>query len=56
MCNDCQDLVQKAVSFNDLAVASVKRNYHRIHFCNINKDEAINKMNNTNLKEKSRLL
>ena len=32
VCNGCHDLIQKAVSFNDPAIASVKGNDYRIHF------------------------
>lgn len=32
VCDDCHDLVQKSMNFNDLAVISVKGNNYRIHF------------------------
>ena len=41
ICNGCHDLLQNAMSFNDVAIASVKGNYYRIHFRYISKDEAI---------------
>ena len=39
-----------------LQVFFVKGNDYRIHFWYMNKDEALNRMNNTNLREESRLL
>ena len=44
----CHNLIQKAISFNEVAFVSVKGYDNRIHFCYITKDEAINIMNNTN--------
>ena len=41
VCNGCHDLIQKAMSFNDNAVVSVKRNDCRINFWYMNKNEAI---------------
>ena len=32
LCNGCHDLMQKAVSFNNVAIVSIKGNYYRIHF------------------------
>ena len=32
LCNGCQDLMEKAVNFNDVAIVSTKRNDYRIHF------------------------
>ena len=32
LCNGCQDLMQNAMSFNDVAIAYVKGNTYRIHF------------------------
>ena len=31
LCNDCDDLMMKATSFNDVAIVSVKGNDYRIH-------------------------
>ena len=42
VCNGCHDLMQKAKSFNDVAIVSVKGNDYRIHFLYMSKDEAIN--------------
>ena len=44
--------MQKATSFNNFAIASVSGNDYRIHFWNINKDEAINLLRNADLTEK----
>ena len=32
LCNDCYDLMQKALIFNDFSSVSIKGNDHRIHF------------------------
>ena len=32
LCNDCYGLMQKAINFNDVAIASVKGSDYRIHF------------------------
>ena len=44
--------MQKATSFNDITIASVKGNDYRIHFWYKSNDEAINVMKNSDLKEK----
>ena len=44
--------MQKAISFSNFAIVSVSGNDYRIHFWNINKDEAINLLRNADLKEK----
>ena len=41
LCNDCHDLMQKAMSFNNVAIVYVKGNAYRIHFWYISKDAAI---------------
>ena len=48
--------MQKAVNFDDVAIASVKGSDYRIHFWYMSKDDAINKMKNYNLDEKGGLL
>ena len=50
LCNDCHDLMQKAMSFNDVAIVYVKRIAYRIAY--MSKDDAINIMNNSNLTDK----
>ena len=44
--------MQKAISFNDVAIAYVKESGDRIHFWHMSKDEAINIMTNSNINEK----
>ena len=44
--------MQKAMSFNNVAVAYVKGNACRIHFRHMSKDDAINIMNRSNLVDK----
>ena len=48
--------MQKAMHFNDVAIVSVKGNDCRIHFCYINKNDAIILMTNSNLKDKNVIL
>ena len=42
--NGCRDLMQKAMNFNDVAIASVKESDYRIHFWYMSMDGAINIM------------
>ena len=44
--------MQKAITFIDSVVVSVKGSDYRIHFWYKNKDDAINIMKNSNLNEK----
>ena len=53
LCNGCHDLMQKAMNFNDVTIVSIKGNDYRIDFWYMNKDDAINIMNNSNLNEKT---
>ena len=50
--NGCHDLMQKAMSFNDVAIVYVKGNAHRIHFWYMSKDDAVSIMSNSNLVDK----
>ena len=43
--------MQKVISFNDVAIVSVKGSDHRNHFLDMSKDDAMSKMNNSNLNE-----
>ena len=52
LCNGCLDLMQKAISFNDIAIVFVKGNDYRIHFWYMSKDDAISIMHNSNLIDK----
>ena len=54
LCNGSHDLMQRAMNFNDDAIVSVKGSDYRIHFWYMSKNDAINKMKNSNLNEKSR--
>ena len=56
LCNGCHGLMQKAVSFNDVAIVYVKGSAYRIHFWYVSKDDAINIMNNSSLIEKMGVL
>ena len=56
LCNGCHALMQKAMNFNDVALAFIKGNNYRIHFWYMSKNDAINIMTNSNLDEKSELL
>ena len=44
--------MQKAVSFNNIAIVYVKGSAYRIQFWYMTKDDAINIMNNSSLIEK----
>ena len=56
LCNGCHGLMQKAVSFNNVAVVYVKGSAYRIQFSYTSKDDAINIMNNSNLIDKMSVL
>ena len=52
LCNGCYDLMQKATSFNNIAIAYVNGNVYRIHLWYMSKDDPINIMNGSNLVDK----
>ena len=56
LCDECHDLMQKAMNLNDVAIVSFKGNDYRIHFWYISKDETISIMHNSRLNEKTVLL
>ena len=56
LCNGCHDLMQKVMSFNDVAIASIKDNDYRTHFWYMSKDDAISIMHNSNLIDKKGVL
>ena len=56
LCNSCHNLMQKAMSFNNIAIVYVKRSAYRIHFWYMSKDDAINIMNGSNLDDKRDVL
>ena len=53
LCNGCNDLIQKAMNLNDVAIVSIKGNDYRIYFLYMSKNDAINIMSNSNLNEKT---
>ena len=52
LCNGCHDLMQKAMSFNNVAIVYVKGNAYRINFWYMSKDDAINITSCSNLADK----
>ena len=59
LCNGCHDLMQRAMSFNNIAIvaiAYVKENASRINFWYISKDDAINIVNGSILLDKRGVL
>ena len=56
LCNGCHGLMQKAISFNDVAIVYVKESAYRIHFWYMSKDYAISIMNNSKLIDKMGVL
>ena len=48
--------MQKAMSFNYVAIGYVKENAYRIHFWSCTKSDAITIMNNSNLVDKKGIL
>ena len=56
LCNRCHDLMQKAMSFNNVAIVYVKGSAYRINFWCMSKDDAINIMNGSNLIDKMGVL
>ena len=56
LCNGCHDLMQKAVSFENVAIVSIKGGDHRIHFWYMSKIDAIVIMTNSNLNDKNGIL
>ena len=56
LCNGHHDLMQKAISFNDVAIVYVKGSAYRSHFWYMSKDDAISIMNNSKLVDKMGVL
>ena len=52
LCNGYHDLMEKAMSFNDVAIVYVKESAYRIHFGYMSKDDAISIKSNSNLVDK----
>ena len=55
-CNGCHHLMQKTMSFNDVAIVYVKGNAYRIQFCCMSKNDAISIINSFNLIDKKVVL
>ena len=56
LCNGCHDLMQRAMSFNDVAFVYIKGGAHRIHFWYMSKGDAISIKNNSNLGDENGVL
>ena len=52
----CHDLMQKAISFNDVAIVYVKGSAYRIRFWYMSKDDAVSIKNSSNFVDKKGLL
>ena len=52
LCNECHDLMQKVMGFNNIAIVYIKENAYTIQFWYMSKDDAINIMNSSNLVDK----
>ena len=56
LCNGCHDWMQKAMTFNNIAIAYIKGNAYRINFWYLSKDKAINIINGSILLDKRGIL
>ena len=56
LCNGCHDFMQKAMTFNNVAIVYIKESAYRIYFWYMSKDDAISIMNGSNLIDKSGVL
>ena len=56
LCNGCHDLMQKAKSFNVVAIVYVKGSAYGIRFWYMGKDDKIDIVNNSNLIDKKSAL
>ena len=56
LCNGSHDLMEKALSFKNIAIVYIKESAYRIHFWYMSKDDAIGIMNGSNLINKSGVL
>ena len=56
LCNGCHDLMQKAMSFNNVAIVYAKGSTCRINFWHMSKDDTINIMNGSSLADKRGVL
>ena len=56
LCDGCHDLMQKTMSFNNIAIVYVNGSAYRIHFWYMSKDDTIYIMNGSNLLDKRGVL
>ena len=56
LCNGCHGLLQKAVSFINIAIVYVKGSAYRTQFWYMSKEDEINIVNNSNLIDKMGVL
>ena len=56
LCNGCHDLMQKAMSFNNISIVYVKGSVSRINFWYMSKDDAIYIINGSSLADKKIVL
>ena len=56
LCNGSHNLMQNAMSFDNITIAYVKENAYRINFWYMSKDDAINIMNGSILLDKRGVL
>ena len=56
LCDDCHDLTQKAMNFNDVALVSINSNDYRIYFWCMSKADEISIISNSELNEKIEVL
>ena len=56
LCNACHGLMQKAISFKNVAIVYVKGSTYRIHFWYMSKNDVVTIMNNSNLIDKMGVL
>ena len=56
LCNECHNLMQKAISFNDVAIVYVKGSAYRIRFWYMSKNDAVSIKNSSNFVDKKGLL
>ena len=56
VCNRCHDLLMMSMNLSDIAILNIKGSDYRCIIRLINKNEAINLMQNADLTEKSRAL
>ena len=53
VCNGCHHMTRKSISFDDVAIVTFGENDYRIHFWFMSKSEAVDRIKNTYVTEKS---